>query len=151
MRQQPTDLPGIRTPTRPTTETARSGPAIRAALALSGWLALAATELPPGAPARWIPVLLFVALGPGCALLLPLPRGLRPGARLEVVALAAPLSLSLAVLTATALHLVAGFTVGLFLGSLAAFTTVAALLPAVSPPAATRGSGRLEPGPWRGR
>ncbi|MEV7424971.1 hypothetical protein [Streptomyces sp. NPDC091212] len=125
---------------------------LRAVLALTGWLALAATALPSASPARWIPVLLFVAFGPGCALLLPLPPGLRPAARLEAVALAAPLSLSLAALAATALYLVAGFTATVFLASLAAVTTVAALLPAVPLPAATRGAAeRHKPGPWRGR
>ncbi|MEV4972883.1 hypothetical protein [Streptomyces scopuliridis] len=115
-------------------------PWLRAALALSGWPALAATELPDGAPLRWMPVLLFVLLGPGCALLLPLPRGLRPGARLEALALAAPLSLSLAALTATALFLVRGFSATVFLASLAAFCTVVAPLPALPLPAATRGA-----------
>ncbi|WP_107055613.1 hypothetical protein [Streptomyces sp. NRRL F-5135] len=119
-----------------------SRPWLRAVLALSGWAALAATALPGGSPARWIPVLFFVAVGPGCALLLPQPPAgrLRPAARMEVVALAAPLSLSLATLDATALHLVAGFSVPLFLGSLAAFCTVAALLPGLPLPAATRGA-----------
>ncbi|MFD7089033.1 hypothetical protein [Streptomyces sp. NPDC056730] len=122
-----------------------AGPWLRAALALSGWPALAATELPDGVPLRWIPVLLFVLLGPGCALLLPLPRGLRPGARLEALALAAPLSLSLATLTATALFLVRGFTATVFLVSLAAFCTVVAPLPALPLPAATRGAVERRP------
>nr|WSZ96351.1 hypothetical protein OH820_12395 [Streptomyces sp. NBC_00857] len=115
---------------------------LRAALALSGWPALAATALPDGWPLRWIPVLLFVTFGPGCALLLPLPRTPRlgPAARIEVVALAAPLSLSLATLAATALFLVEGFSATVFLASLAAFCTVAAPLPAVPLPAATRGA-----------
>lgn len=51
----------------------------RAALAASGWVALAATAFPGGSPLRWIPVLAFVALAPGLALLLPQPLGLRPG------------------------------------------------------------------------
>lgn len=113
---------------------------LRAALALSGWPALAATALPDGWPVRWIPVLLFVTFGPGCALLLPLPRVLGPAARIEMVALAAPLSLSLATLAATALFLVEGFSATVFLASLAAFCTVAAPLPAVPLPAATRGA-----------
>ncbi|MFE2038549.1 hypothetical protein ACFXBB_36075 [Streptomyces scopuliridis] len=120
-------------------------PWLRAALALSGWPALAATQLPDGAPPRWIPVLLFVLLGPGCALLLPLPRGLRPAARLEALALAAPLSLSLATLAATALFLVRGFSATVFLTSLAAFCTVVAPLPALPLPAATRGAVERRP------
>ncbi|MFD7289881.1 hypothetical protein [Streptomyces sp. NPDC059863] len=120
-------------------------PWLRGALVLSGWLAVAATELPDGVPPRWIPVLLFVLLGPGCALLLPLPRDLRPAARLEALALAAPLSLSLATLTATALFLVRGFSATVFLVSLAAFCTVVAPLPALPLPAVTRGAVERRP------
>lgn len=121
---------------------------LRGGLALCGWPALAATALPDGHPLRWITVLLFVLLGPGCALLLPLPGSLRPAARLEVLALAGPVSLSLATLTATALFLVAGFTTPLFLGSLAVFCTVVGPLPAVPLPAATRGAAeRAKPDP----
>ncbi|MFF2523610.1 hypothetical protein [Streptomyces liangshanensis] len=101
---------------------------------MSGWVALAATVQPDGWPSRWIPVLLFVTLGPGLALLLPQPP--RPAARLEVLALAAPLSLSLATLAATALFLVSGFSVTVFLASLAGVTTLASLLPALPLPAA---------------
>ncbi|MFJ2649208.1 hypothetical protein ACIO1C_21060 [Streptomyces sp. NPDC087420] len=110
--------------------------ALRSGLALSGWVALAATALPDGSPSRWIPVLLFVSLGPGLALLL--PQRSRPAARLEVLALAAPLSLSLATLAATALFLVSGFSATLFLAALATVTTLASLLPALPLPAATR-------------
>ncbi|MFE7778058.1 hypothetical protein ACFU5O_29995 [Streptomyces sp. NPDC057445] len=127
-------------------------PQIRAGLAASGWLALAATALPGGSPLRWIPVLAFVTLGPGLALLLPQPGSLRPGARLEAVALAAPLSLSLGALTATSLFLAEAFSATAFLVSLAAFATVAAALPGVPLPAATKGAAEREkPGPWRGR
>ncbi|MFC8761748.1 hypothetical protein ACFUAG_13655 [Streptomyces sp. NPDC057193] len=113
---------------------------IRGAVAVSGWVAYAATLLPGGSPLRWLPVLLFVCLGPGLALLHPQPSGLRPGARLEAFALAAPLSLSLATLTATVLFLVEGFSVTAFLVPLAAFSTVVALLPGLPLPAATRGA-----------
>ncbi|MFJ8753609.1 hypothetical protein ACIREO_30415 [Streptomyces sp. NPDC102441] len=113
---------------------------IRAALALSGWVALAATTLPAGAPLRWIPVLLFVCFGPGLALLYPQPGPLRPGARLEAAALAAPVALSLAVVVATALFLVRGFSGTVFLMSLAALTTLASVLPGLPLPAATRGA-----------
>ncbi|MFG2760684.1 hypothetical protein [Streptomyces wuyuanensis] len=113
---------------------------LRAAVALSGWVALAATLLPGGSPMRWIPVLLFVCFGPGVALLHPQPGGLRPGARLEAFALAAPVSLSLGVLTATSLFLAGVFTVTAFLLPLAAFATVVAALPGLPLPAATRGA-----------
>ncbi|MFE4689550.1 hypothetical protein ACFRH6_05790 [Streptomyces sp. NPDC056749] len=113
---------------------------VRAVLALSGWVALAATALPGGAPLRWVPVLLFVSFGPGLALLYPQTGLLRPGARLETVALAAPLGLSLAVVVATTLFLLEGFSGTAFLVSLAAFTTLASALPGLPLPAATRGA-----------
>ncbi|MGW8361649.1 hypothetical protein ACWGK1_13885 [Streptomyces wedmorensis] len=112
----------------------------RAALAASGWVALAATALPGGSPLRWIPVLAFVVLAPGLALLLPQPLGLRPGARLEALALAAPVSLSVATLVATTLFLTMAFSLTVFLAALALFVTVAAVLPGVPLPAATRGA-----------
>ncbi|WP_175409452.1 hypothetical protein [Streptomyces sp. TRM64462] len=116
---------------------------IRVALAASGWVALAATALPGGWPLRWVPVLVFVALGPGLALLVPRPGG--GSARLETVALAAPLSLALAVLTATSLFLLEAFSVALFLGALAAFTTAAAALPGGVPRPAARAHGTAPP------
>ncbi|MFJ9433377.1 hypothetical protein ACIRQY_27495 [Streptomyces sp. NPDC101490] len=117
---------------------------IRAAVAASGWVALAATLLPDGSPPRWLAVLVFVCLGPGAALLHPQPRGLRPGARLESFALAAPISLSLASLLATLLFLAGSFSVPAFLVPLAVFTTVAAFLPGLPLPAATRGAAEPE-------
>ncbi|MFJ8310656.1 MULTISPECIES: hypothetical protein [unclassified Streptomyces] len=125
---------------------------IRATVALSGWLALAATALPAATPARWIPVLLFVALGPGFALLYPQPDTLRPGARLEALALAAPLSLSFGALVSTCLFLVHGFSGTAFLICLAAFSTVACAFPGLPLPAATRGAAertRAKPGAGR--
>ncbi|MFG3286392.1 hypothetical protein [Streptomyces sp. NPDC048111] len=113
---------------------------IRGGVALSGWIALAATALPAAGPPRWIPVLLFVTLGPGFALLYPQPTALRPGARLEALALAAPLSLSFGALVSTCLFLVHGFSATAFLLSLAAFSTVACAFPGLPLPAATRGA-----------
>ncbi|GGP38023.1 hypothetical protein [Streptomyces melanogenes] len=113
---------------------------IRIAMALSGWVALGATQLPAATPARWIPVLLFVCFGPGFALLYPQPDMLRPGARLEALALAAPLSLSLGALVSTSLFLVKGFSSTAFLVSLAAFATAASAFPGLPLPAATRGA-----------
>ncbi|MGW4228601.1 hypothetical protein ACWEF9_04820 [Streptomyces sp. NPDC004980] len=134
-------------PVRPARQTL-----IRAGVALSGWAALAVTVLPGGSPLRWAPVLLFVCLGPGFALLYPQRGVLRPGARLETAALAAPVGLSLAVLTATALFLVEGFSATAFLVSLAAFTTLAAALPGLPLPAATRGAAeRTRPRPVQRR
>ncbi|MFH9041205.1 hypothetical protein ACH4FA_17910 [Streptomyces sp. NPDC017966] len=113
---------------------------LRVLVGASGWLALAATAVPGPSPLRWIPVLLFTLFGPGSAALYPQPGGLAPGARLEAVALAAPVSLSLGVLTATSLFLVEGFSMTAFLVSLATFTTVAAALPGLPLPAARRGA-----------
>lgn len=113
---------------------------LRAAVAVSGWVALAASLLPGGSPLRWIPVLLFVCFGPGFAMLYPQPSGLRSGARLEAFALAAPISLSLGVLTATSLYLVRAFSATAFLVSLAAFATIVAALPGLPLPAATQGA-----------
>ncbi|MEU2283909.1 hypothetical protein ABZ614_18560 [Streptomyces sp. NPDC013178] len=113
---------------------------LRVLVAASGWLALAATAVPGPSPLRWIPVLLFVLFGPGCAALYPQPGGLASGARLEAAALAAPVSLSLGVLTATALFLVESFSLTAFLFWLAGFSTVTAFLPGLPLPAARRGA-----------
>lgn len=120
----------------------------RVAVALSGWVAFAVTALPGGSPLRWVPVLAFVCLGPGFALMYPQPGMLRPAVRLEVLALAAPVGLSPAVLTATSLFLAEAFSATAFLVSLAAFTTIAAAFPGLPLPAATRGAAersRAEP------
>ncbi|MFI6288889.1 hypothetical protein ACIBCM_29785 [Streptomyces sp. NPDC051018] len=113
---------------------------LRIIMAASGWVALTATVLPGGWPLRWIPALLFLFFGPGLAVLLPRPEGLREGARLEVWALAAPLSLSLGVLTATVLFLLEVFSATAFLVPLALITTVAAFLPGFPLPAALPGA-----------
>ncbi|MEU9264392.1 hypothetical protein AB0E04_02935 [Streptomyces sp. NPDC048251] len=113
---------------------------LRVLVAASGWSALAATAVPGPSPLRWIPVLLFVLFGPGCAALYPQSGRLASGARLEAVALAAPISLSLGVLTATSLFLVKAFSMTAFLVSLACFTTVTAALPGLPLPAARRGA-----------
>ncbi|MCX5382046.1 hypothetical protein [Streptomyces sp. NBC_00083] len=115
-------------------------PHTRLTTAASGWLALAATQLPAGVPLRWIPVLLFVSLGPGFALLYPQAASLRPGARLEALALVAPLSLSFGALVSTCLFLVHGFSATAFLVSLAGFSTLASAFPGLPLPAATRGA-----------
>ncbi|WP_406007359.1 DUF1616 domain-containing protein [Streptomyces sp. NBC_00637] len=112
----------------------------RVLVAASGWVALAATAVPGPSPLRWIPVLLFVLSGPGCAALYPQSGRLASGARLEAVALAAPISLSLGVLTATSLFLVEAFSLTAFLVALACFTTLTAALPGLPLPAARRGA-----------
>lgn len=124
---------------------------LRAVFALSGWAALAATLLPGGAPLRWIPILLFVSLGPGLALLHPQPTGVRPAARLEALALAVPLSWSLATLAATALFLVKGFSTTVFLVSLATFCTVVSLLPGLPLPTSMRADADADAGGEAGK
>ncbi|MFD9390839.1 hypothetical protein ACFWBB_08890 [Streptomyces sp. NPDC060000] len=113
---------------------------LRLLVAASGWPALAATAVPGPSPLRWVPVLLFVLFGPGCAALYPQPGHLASGARLEAIALAAPISLSLGVLAATSLFLVKAFSMTAFLISLACFTTVTSALPGLPLPAARRGA-----------
>ncbi|MEZ3177327.1 hypothetical protein KYY02_00945 [Streptomyces pimonensis] len=117
-----------------------TGTHLRVLIGASGWLALAATAVSGPSPLRWTPVLLFTLFGPGCAALYPQPGGPATGARLEAVALAAPISLSLGVLTATSLFLVESFSTTSFLVSLAVFTTVVAALPGLPLPAARRGA-----------
>jgi hypothetical protein len=117
----------------------------RTALALTGWVALAATALPAGSPLRWAPVLLFVCFGPGLALLYPRTGPPGPGGRLEAAALAAPLGLSVAVIAATSLFLVEDFSGTAFLVSLAAFTTLASALPGLPLPAAAPGPAERDP------
>ncbi|MER7485200.1 hypothetical protein ABTY20_04570 [Streptomyces sp. NPDC126497] len=128
-----------------------TGTHLRVLIGASGWLALAATAVPGPSPLRWIPVLLFTLFGPGGAALYPRPGRPAAGARLEAVALAAPVSLSLGVLTATSLFLVEGFSTVSFLVPLAVFTTVAAALPGLPLPAARRGAvGRVGRGSAHG-
>ncbi|MFD7705052.1 hypothetical protein [Streptomyces caelestis] len=128
-----------------------TGTHLRVLIGASGWLALAATTVSGPSPLRWIPVLLFTLFGPGWAALYPQPGGLAAGARLEAVALAAPISLSIGVLTATSLFLVEGFSATSFLVSLAVFTTVVAALPGLPLPAARRGAvERVRRGPADG-
>ena len=117
-----------------------TGTHLRVLIGASGWLALAATAVPGPSPLRWVPVLVFTLFGPGWAALYPQPDGPATGARLEAVALAAPISLSLGVLTATSLFLVEGFSATAFLVPLAVFTTVVAALPGLPLPAARRGA-----------
>ncbi|WP_432155485.1 MULTISPECIES: hypothetical protein [unclassified Streptomyces] len=124
---------------------------LRVLVAASGWLALTATTVSGPAPLRWIPVLLFVLCGPGCAVLYPQPNERAFGARLEAVALVAPVSLSLGVLTATSLFLVERFSATAFLVTLAVLTSVVAALPGLPLSTAPRGAAeRARPRPADG-
>ncbi|MFI6639201.1 hypothetical protein [Streptomyces sp. NPDC050504] len=136
---------GPGTPDPPAAAPFLSRTRVRLAVALSGWVALAATALPAGSAVRGLPVLLFVCFGPGFAVLYPQPGMLRPTARLEALAFTAPVSLSLSALAATSLFLVESFSATAFLVSTAAFTTVVAFCPGLPLPAATRGAVERRP------
>jgi hypothetical protein len=102
-------------------------------LAVSGWIALAATALPPLSPPRVLTTLLFVAIAPGIAALRTL-EFLRPaGAAAYEPALAATLvvtlSLALATLASQSLVLAGVFTMTRCAIALAVLTTVLSLTP----------------------
>ncbi|GAA2220617.1 hypothetical protein GCM10010232_00440 [Streptomyces amakusaensis] len=120
--------------------------ALRALPPLAGWLALAATALPAGSPIRVAPVALFLLLGPGAALLafcgpaLGGHRALGPAEswdegferdsdRIERLVLAVGLSLSAAVVCATALIAAQAFSGPRVLLALTLLATAAACAP----------------------
>ncbi|WP_051939839.1 hypothetical protein [Phaeacidiphilus oryzae] len=115
-------------------------PSARLLLAATGWLTvLAATELPANSAPRLAVVGLYLFLGPGAALQLPLRPALMGGrriverreTRLESWMLAAMLSISALVLVAVGLMMAGGFSALTTLVVLAIITTVGALLPSV--------------------
>lgn len=113
----------------------------RIALALSGWIALAATRLPAGSPARVAIAAVFLLACPGLALIR-IPAAVRARAGralepLETAVLAVALSLAAGALVSEAFYLTNSFTLGRAAAVLAAITTVAALSPT---PARTRTS-----------
>jgi hypothetical protein len=115
-------------------------PSARLLLAATGWLAvLAATELPAGSAGRLAVIGLFVFLGPGAALQLPLRPALlgrrriverRTGA-VESWMLAGLLSVSALVLVAVGLMMSGGYSALTTLVVLAVITTVGALTPSL--------------------
>jgi len=102
-------------------------------LALSGWVALAATRLPAGSPPRVIVALAFVLLCPGAAAVRLGDAVLRRAGlridRLEAFVLSVALSLAVGALVTEAFFLTATYTTTRAMVALAAFTTVAALCP----------------------
>jgi hypothetical protein len=107
---------------------------LRVLLALSGWLALAATVLPDGSPVRVALVLGFVLVCPGVAAVRLAQAVLRRvGARsmdgLEAVVVAVATSLALGALVSEAFFLAQSYTSTRVLTVLAVFTTVAAVVP----------------------
>lgn len=107
----------------------------RALLALSGWIALAATLLPAASPERIAPTVVFLVFGPGAAcvgLRRRLDSDTRSNAgsgRLEDFTLTFVVSLGLAAIVSEAFYLGHAFTTPRAMAALAAVTTVAALIP----------------------
>ncbi len=105
--------------------------ALDPALALSGWLALAATALPAATPLRVLVTAGFLVLGPGGAAVR-LSRATAHGRQthsrrtgaLEAAVLTVALSLVLDTLVAEGFYLVRGFSTGRELAVLAALTTL---------------------------
>ncbi|WP_367319374.1 hypothetical protein [Streptomyces sp. HUAS ZL42] len=106
---------------------------LRWGLALSGWLALAATALPAAGVLRVLVTTVFLLVCPGLAAVRwawPAPaRAAGRVALLEAAVLTFVLSLSLAVVIAEALFLSGVFTVARALLALAVVTSTLALLP----------------------
>lgn len=105
-----------------------------AALAATGWLALAATALPGGSPLRVIVTFVFVLFCPGAATVWLAQAALRKvGGRsidvLEAFVLAIVASLALGALVSEAFLLVQSFTTTRAILVLAVYTTVAVLFP----------------------
>lgn len=103
---------------------------LTAALAVSGWLALAATRLPDASAGRIAMALVFLLICPGAAVLRLVtatrcgPRGYEP---LLTAALTVAASLAVATLASEAFFLTGTYTMTRCLCALAALTTAAAL------------------------
>jgi hypothetical protein len=105
----------------------------RIALALSGWIALAATRLPAASPARVTIAALFLLTCPGLALVrIPAAVRARCGHALEpleTAVLTVALSLAAGALVSEAFYLADAFTPARAGTVLALLTTIAALCP----------------------
>lgn len=103
-------------------------------LAVSGWIALAATALPAQSPLRVVVSVVFLLVCPGAAAVLLADalmagRGVRPYGALASVVLAVAVSLALATLVSEAFTLTGTFTMARCVITLAALTTGLALIP----------------------
>ena len=105
----------------------------RIALALSGWIALAATRLPAGSTPRVAIAALFLLACPGLALVrIPAAVRARHGRAmepLETAVLAVALSLAAGALVSEAFYLTDSFTLARAGAVLALLTSLAALTP----------------------
>ncbi|GGW96629.1 hypothetical protein [Streptomyces lomondensis] len=109
---------------------------LRWGVAVSGWVAVAATALPEGAPLRVATMSAFLLIGPGLAATLLLTR--RPSdaeagrrSRLEFTVLTVALSIAFSTLVAEALFLTKASTPTRALLILAVLSSVLALAPAL--------------------
>jgi hypothetical protein len=105
----------------------------RIALALSGWIALAATRLPAASPARVTIAALFLLICPGLALVR-IPAAVRarcgrPLEPLETGVLTVALSFAAGALVSEAFYLTDSFTLARAGAALALLTSLAALCP----------------------
>ena len=105
----------------------------RIALALTGWITLAATRLPDASPARVAIAALFLLSCPGLALVR-IPAAVRarcgrPLEPLETAVLAVALSLAAGALVTEAFYLTDSFTPARAGAALALLTSIAALCP----------------------
>lgn len=119
---------------------------VRAALAVSGWAALATTALPAGSPVRVLVTFAFVLFCPGIATVrlvqvLLLRVRARPMDLLESFVVAVGASLALGALVSEAFYLAQSFSTTRALAALAAITSVAALLPVRGRPITPREPG----------
>ena len=106
---------------------------LRSALAVSGWVALAATLLAPASPLRVAVAFAFLAVCPGAAAVRLGDAVLRRGGlridALEAFVLTIALSLAIGALVAETYFLTRTYTTTRALVTLAVFTSVAALCP----------------------
>jgi hypothetical protein len=106
-------------------------------LAASGWIALAATALPPASPIRVLVSVAFLLLGPGTAAVLlantlMVKHGTQPYRGLAALTVAVAVSLALGTLVSEAFALTGTFTMARSVIVLAALTTGLALIPSMT-------------------
>jgi hypothetical protein len=105
---------------------------VRWGLALSGWVAVAATALPAAHPVRVLAATLFLVACPGFAAVraaAPRTRGRSARTWMPEALQGVALSLTLATLVAVTLFLAGAFTARTALTALAVLTSILALLP----------------------